>query len=66
LREGDRAREADRAREPELVLGTDLAALATLSSAQLHRRWAEVTGKVLPKVSPSMLRRGGADRGGGA
>lgn len=37
-------------------LERDLAALATLSSAQLHRRWREVTGKVLPKVSPSMLR----------
>ena len=37
-------------------LEADLAALATLSSAQLHRRWREVTGKVLPKVSPSMLR----------
>jgi hypothetical protein len=37
-------------------LDADLAALANLSSAQLHRRWAEVTGKVLPKVSPSMLR----------
>jgi hypothetical protein len=34
----------------------DLAALATLSSAQLRQRWIEVTGKVLPKVSPSMLR----------
>ena len=38
------------------TLDADLAALATTSSAQLHRRWREVTGKTVPKVSPSMLR----------
>jgi len=39
-----------------IVFEDDLAALATLSSAQLGQRWIEVTGKVLPKVSPGMLR----------
>jgi hypothetical protein len=39
-----------------IVIEDDLAALATLSSAQLRQRWIEVTGKVLPKVSPRMLR----------
>ena len=34
----------------------ELAALATLSSAQLHTRWAELTGQPLPRVSPAMLR----------
>jgi hypothetical protein len=37
-------------------LEAELAALATLSSAQLRARWVAVTGKPLPKVSPSMLR----------
>lgn len=37
-------------------LDADLAALATLSSAQLRARWAKVTRKTLPRISPSMLR----------
>ncbi len=38
------------------TLDAELAALAAISSAQLRARWVKVTGKVLPKVSPSMLR----------
>ena len=34
----------------------ELAALATLSSAQLRARWQAVTGAVVPKISPSLLR----------
>ena len=37
-------------------LEAELAALATLSTAQLHTRWAELTGQPLPRVSPAMLR----------
>ena len=34
----------------------EVAALATRSSAQLRERWQQVTGAVVPKVSPSLLR----------
>ena len=34
----------------------ELAALTTLSSAQLHARWTELTDQPLPRVSPAMLR----------
>lgn len=34
----------------------ELAALVTLSPAQLCSRWQEVTGAVVPKVSPGLLR----------
>jgi hypothetical protein len=34
----------------------ELAALATMSPAQLRERWIEVTGAVVPKVSPALLR----------
>ena len=34
----------------------EVAALATLSSAQLRERWQQVTGSIVPKVSPSLLR----------
>lgn len=37
-------------------LDTDLAALATMSPAQLRERWAEVSKKPLPRLSPAMLR----------
>ena len=37
-------------------LDADLAALATLSPAQLREQWSKVTGKVLPRVSPALLR----------
>ena len=37
-------------------LDADLAALATLSPAQLRPEWVEVTGKPLPRLSPTMLR----------
>ena len=33
-----------------------LAALETMSSAQLHAQWAELTGTPVPRISPSMLR----------
>jgi len=33
-----------------------VAALATMSPAQLRRRWQEVTGAPIPRVSPSLLR----------
>ncbi|KRA79740.1 DUF2924 domain-containing protein [Altererythrobacter sp. Root672] len=38
------------------TLDEDLAALAALSSVQLRRRWSELTGKPVPRVSPSLLR----------
>jgi hypothetical protein len=38
-------------------LGKDLAALATLSPAQLRERWAEVCGGAAPAVPDSLLRR---------
>lgn len=34
----------------------ELAALATMSSAQLRARWCELTGSPVPRVSPAMLR----------
>lgn len=37
-------------------LDVELAALATLSPAQLREQWAKVTGRVLPRVSPALLR----------
>ena len=37
-------------------LDADLAALATLSPAQLRERWSKITGRVLPRVSPALLR----------
>ena len=37
-------------------LNADLAALAILSPAQLREHWSKVTGKVLTRVSPAMLR----------
>lgn len=37
-------------------LDEELAALATLSSAQLRRYWATLTGQPIPKVSPALLR----------
>jgi hypothetical protein len=37
-------------------LDADLAALATMSSAQLRDRWSVLTGRPLPLVSPAMLR----------
>lgn len=37
-------------------LEEQLTALATMSSAQLCKRWQEVAGSVVPKVSPSLLR----------
>jgi hypothetical protein len=37
-------------------LNEELAALATLSSAQLRSRWAAVTGRPVPRVSPALLR----------
>lgn len=33
-----------------------MAALATLSPTQLRERWAHLTGAVVPKVSPKLLR----------
>jgi hypothetical protein len=33
-----------------------LAALATMSSAHLREHWSKVTGSVVPRVSPAMLR----------
>ena len=38
------------------AIDEELAALATLSSAQLRARWQAVTGGPVPKVSPSLLR----------
>ncbi|MXO73033.1 DUF2924 domain-containing protein [Altererythrobacter buctensis] len=37
-------------------LDEELAALTTLSSAQLRSRWSAVTGRPVPKVSPALLR----------
>jgi hypothetical protein len=37
-------------------LNNELAALATMSSAQLHEKWQRLTGRPIPKVSPSLLR----------
>ncbi len=37
-------------------LDADLAALVTMSPAQLRQRWNEVSKKPLPRVSPAMLR----------
>jgi len=34
----------------------EVAALVTLSPAQLRERWTQVTGAVVPKVSPALLR----------
>jgi hypothetical protein len=34
----------------------EVAALATMSPAQVRERWSQVTGAVVPKVSPSLLR----------
>ena len=34
----------------------EVAALATLSPAQLRERWTRVTGAVVPRVSPGLLR----------
>ena len=39
-----------------IALEDQLAALATMSSAQLREEWAKVTGRVLPQVSPKLLR----------
>lgn len=35
----------------------DLTALATMSPAELRERWAEVSKKPFPRLSPAMLRR---------
>ena len=37
-------------------LDAELAALATLSPAQLREEWSRATGKPLPRVSPALLR----------
>ena len=37
-------------------LDVELAALATLSPAQLREQWVKITGRVLPRVSPALLR----------
>lgn len=37
-------------------LDADLAALATMSPAQLRSRWAGVSNRPLPRLSPAMLR----------
>ncbi len=37
-------------------LGTDLAALATMSPAHLRERWSQTSKKPLPRLSPTMLR----------
>lgn len=37
-------------------LSAEITALSHLSSARLRKRWASVTGKVVPRVSPSLLR----------
>jgi hypothetical protein len=37
-------------------LDANIAALATLSPAQLRRQWTKVTGNVVPRVSPTLLR----------
>ena len=38
------------------TLEQELAALATLSSAQLRLKWSALTGKPIPRVSPALLR----------
>jgi hypothetical protein len=38
------------------VLEDELAALSTMSPAQLREKWAQFTGKPLPRVSPKLLR----------
>lgn len=38
------------------ALEGDLAALATLSSAQLREKWAALTSRPVPRVSPALLR----------
>jgi hypothetical protein len=38
------------------MLEQDLAGLAALSSAQLREQWMQLTGRVVPKVSPKLLR----------
>ncbi|MEO6624494.1 MAG: DUF2924 domain-containing protein [Burkholderiaceae bacterium] len=37
-------------------LGADLAPLATMSPGQLREQWTRITGKIVPRVSPAMLR----------
>jgi hypothetical protein len=37
-------------------LEDELAALATMSSTQLREKWQRLTGRPIPKVSPSLLR----------
>lgn len=37
-------------------LDNELAALANLPPAQLREKWTRVTGKVVPRISPSLLR----------
>ncbi|HEV2079950.1 MAG TPA: DUF2924 domain-containing protein [Allosphingosinicella sp.] len=37
-------------------LNNELAALATMSSAQLRDKWQRITGGPVPRVSPSLLR----------
>ncbi len=39
-----------------ISLEEEVAALATMSSAQLRRKWADLTGKPVPRISPAMLR----------
>jgi hypothetical protein len=39
-----------------LVLEEELAALATMSPAQLREKWAMLTGRPVPRVSPKLLR----------
>ncbi|RZA23253.1 MAG: DUF2924 domain-containing protein [Proteobacteria bacterium] len=41
---------------PDQQLKDELAALATLSSAQLRERWANLSGKPVPRVSAAILR----------
>ena len=37
-------------------LEAELAALPGMTSAQLRERWSELTGRVVPRVSPKLLR----------
>lgn len=37
-------------------IGAEIAALANLSPTRLRKRWVTVTGKTVPRVSPSLLR----------
>jgi hypothetical protein len=37
-------------------LAADLEALVAMSPAHLRERWSKLTGRVVPKVSPAMLR----------